>query len=406
MFAQGTGATLNGSITDSSGAVLPQAQLVIQNADTGLTRNVTSSESGQYSATPLPPGHYSVSVEKEGFKKEVRSNVLLTVGQTATLNVMLQLGNAQEVVNVSAAPELINATSAEISQTVEERAVKELPLNGRDPSSLVLLAPGVTNVLNTGGGVQQGETTFPTETGASAGGGRQGSTYYLLDGVPNMDTYLLLAAPFPNADATQEFRVVSNNFDAHYGFAPGAVVSIQSKSGSNDLHGGLFEFLRNNNLNAGNFFTHTVDPLKRNQFGGYLGGAIIKDKLFFFGNYQATRATTTSSTNVTYTPTAAMLNGDFSAVPQTLGGPFQTINGKRNQINSALFSPAAVAISENALPLGQVASSGQVNYVGAAENYNYDEGTGRIRLGPFPGAPSLLPQLHPVLQSARRRHQR
>jgi len=378
LFAQGTGASLNGTITDSTGAVLPQAQLIIQNSDTGFTRNVTTNDSGQYVAAPLPPGRYGISIAKEGFRKEQRSDVVLTVGQTATLNASLQLGNAQEVVNVSAAPELINATSAEISQVVEERAVKELPLNGRDPSSLVLLSPGVTNVLNTAAGTQQGETTFPTETGASAGGGRQGSTYYLLDGVPNMDAYLLLAAPFPNADATQEFRVISNNFDAHYGFAPGAVVSIQSKSGSNELHGGLFEFLRNSDLNAGNFFTHTVDPLKRNQFGGYLGGPIIKNKLFFFGNYQATRATTTASTNVTYTPTAAMLGGDFSAVPQTLGGPFQTINGKRNQINPALFSSAAVAIAHNALPAGQTPSSGQVNYVGAPQNYNYDEGTGRV----------------------------
>ncbi len=378
LFAQGTGATLSGSVTDPNGGLLPQAQLTVQNLDTSLTRVIVSNDSGQYTISPLPPGRYSVTAEKTGFKKEVRTGIVLTVGQTATLNIGLQLGDAKEVVNVSASAELINATSAEISQVVGERAVKELPLNGRDPASLVLLSPGISNVLNTGAGVQQGETTFPSETGASAGGGRQGSTYYLLDGVPNLDTYLLLAAPFPNADATQEFRVISNNFDAHYGFAPGAVVSIESKSGSNQLHGGAFEFLRNDKLNAGNYFTHLVDPLKRNQFGGYLGGPIIKDKLFFFGNYQATREATTGSTNVTYTPTLAMLNGDFSAVPQTLRGPFQTINGKPNQINPALFSPAAVTIAKTALPVGQTASSGQVNYIGAPTHDAYNEGTGRI----------------------------
>ncbi len=381
-FGQGTGASLNGSITDSNGGLIPQAKLTVQNLDTNVTRVITSNGSGQYTVTPLQPGRYSVTAEKSGFKREVRSGVVLTVGQSATLNISLAIGDTKEVVNVASTAELINATSAEISQVVGEKAMKALPLNGRDPSSLVLLAPGITNVLNTGGGTQQGETTFPTETGASAGGGRQGSTYYLLDGVPNIDTYLLLAAPFPNADATQEFRVISNNFDAHYGFAPGAVVSIETKSGTNQFHGGAFEFLRNDKLNAGNYFTHLVDPLKRNQFGGYLGGPIMKGKLFFFGNYQATRAVNTPSTNVTYTPTPAMLNGDFSAVPQTLSGPFQTINGKRNQVNPALFSPASVRLAETALPLGQVASSGQVNYVGAPLDYNYNEGTGRLDWDP------------------------
>jgi hypothetical protein len=382
LFGQGTGASLGGSVMDSTGGLLPQAQLTIQNLDTNLTRVVTTNDSGQYNVAPLPPGRYSVSADKPGFKREVRNGIVLTVGQAATLNISLAVGDAKEVVTVAAGAELINATSAEISQVVEEKAVKALPLNGRDPSSLVLLAPGVSNVLNTGAGVQQGETTMPTESGASAGGGRQGSTYYLLDGVPNLDTYLQLAAPFPNADATQEFRVITNNFDTHYGFAPGAVVSIESKSGTNEFHGGAFEFLRNEKLNAGNFFTHLVDPLKRNQFGGYLGGPIVKQKLFFFGNYQATRANTTASTNVTYTPTAAMLAGDFSAVPQTLNGPFQTINGKRNQVNPALFSPASVRMAETALPLGQVPSSGQVNFTGAPTDETYNEGTGRIDWNP------------------------
>ena len=381
-FGQGTGASLSGSVTDANGGLLPGAQLNIQNLDTNLTRSVTTNESGQFSVAPLPPGRYTVSADKGGFKREVRSGITLTVGQSATLNLALAVGDAKEVVNVTAGAELINATSAEISQVVEEQTVKALPLNGRDPSSLVLLSPGVTNVLNTGAGVQQGETTMPTESGASAGGGRQGSTYYLLDGVPNLDTYLQLAAPFPNADATQEFRVITNNFDTHYGFAPGAVVSIESKSGTNEYHGGAFEFLRNQDLNAGNYFSHLVDPLKRNQFGGYFGGPIIKQKLFFFGNYQATRSNTTGSTNVTYTPTAAMLAGDFSAVPQALRGPFQTINGKPNQVSPTLLSPAAVRISQTALPLGQIASSGQLNYVGAPTDESFNEGTGRIDWNP------------------------
>jgi hypothetical protein len=244
----------------------------------------------------------------------VQDGVTLTVGQVASVNFSLHLGQSSETVTINADTTLVNTATSEISQVINQHSVKELPLNGRDPSSLVLLTTGVSNVLHAAGNAGiasfNGES-LPDETGASAGGGRQGSTYYLLDGSPNMDTYMLLAAPFPNADATQEFRVISNNFDAQYGFSPGAVVSIPTKSGTNAFHGGVFEFLRNNDLNAGNYFTHAVDPLKRNQFGGYLGGPMIKNKLFFFGNYQATRASTQAATNNTFTPTLAMLNGDF-----------------------------------------------------------------------------------------------
>ena len=197
------------------------------------------------------------------------------MNQSATQNIALHPGSVTETIKVTANAELINTTSAELSTVVNEHAVTQLPLNGRDPSSLVFLAPGVTNVLNSNGALQAG-FSFPSETGGSANGGRQGSTYYLLDGVPNMDNYLLLTAPFPNADATQEFRVITNNFDAHYGFAPGAVVSIETKGGGNSFHGGVFEFIRNQDLNASNWFSHTVDPLKRNQFGAYVGGPILE----------------------------------------------------------------------------------------------------------------------------------
>jgi hypothetical protein len=181
-----------------------------------------------------------------------------------------------------------------------------------------------------------------------------------------MDTNALLAAPFPNADATQEFRVISNNFDARYGFAPSAVVSIQTKSGTNQFHGGVFEFLRNSDFNAKNWFSGAVDLLKRNQFGGYVGGPVLRDQLFFFTNYQGTRNSYNASSNPTYTPTQAMLNGDFSAVsPQDLNGPlagvFHTVNGKPQQVSTSLFSPGAVAIAAS-LPLGGDPATGLTNY--------------------------------------------
>lgn len=237
-------------------------------------------------------------------------------------------------------------------------------------------------------GVQSG-FSFPTETGASASGGRQGSTYYLLDGVPHMDNYTLLAAPFPNSDATQEFRVISNNFNALYGYAPGAVVSIATKSGSNRFHGGVFEFLRNKALNAAsNYFdpgTPVVDPLRRNQFGGYVGGPILKDKLFFFFNYQGTRLNSAAGSNRTQTPTAAMLNGDFSGISTPLctgtgapvGCPFATVGGVPNQVDPALFNPAAVTITTTGLPVGQQ-PDGTVFYPGGATIQSFNEYTARL----------------------------
>jgi hypothetical protein len=376
-FAQVTGASINGMTTDPSGAAIAGAHITVQNTSTGLTQSAESNSSGLYSVAPLPPGQYQVTTEHVGFLRAVQGGITLTVAQAATINVVLQVGSQQQTVTVTAQSPLVNVTSASVSDVVDEHAIKELPLNGRNPASLVLLSSGTTNTLVLGNGIQTTDS-FPNETGASADGGRLGSTYYFLDGVPNMDPYMLLAAPFPNADATQEFRVVTNNFEAQYGFSPDAVVSINTKSGTNAFHVGLFEFVRNNDLNASNFFTHLVDPLKRNQFGGYVGGPIKKDKLFFFVNYQETLENTTSSTNTTFTPTAAMLRGDFSAVPKALKGPFATVNGKPNQVDPALFSPGAVQIAETTVPLGQNPATGQVNYTGAPSADSFKENTARL----------------------------
>ena len=164
--------------------------------------------------------------------------------------------------SVTADAQLINTTTPELGMTINESSVSELPLNGRDPGTLAWLAPGVINA-NLGNSYTQSGFSFPNETDANSNGGRQGSTYYLLDGAPNMDTYLGRAAPFPNADATQEFTIVTNNFNAMYGFAPGAVVSIQVKSGTNQVHGGIFEFLRDDAFDAKDWFTHQINPFTR-----------------------------------------------------------------------------------------------------------------------------------------------
>ena len=392
---QGTSASLTGQVTDSSGAAVPGATITATNTDTSLAQTATSNGEGIYLIAPLPPGNYKLTIEARGFERYAQTGIVLSVSVNSTQNVTLKPGSLQETVTVYENAELINTTTAELGTTVNQTAVTQLPLNGRDPSSLVFLSTGTVSVVQNGSGLGgqpgvQAGFSFPTETGASAGGGRQGSTEYLLDGVPNMDNYMGLTAPFPNADATQEFRVITNNFNAAYGFAPGAVVSVETRSGTNSFHGGAFEFLRNKALNAGNYFGHSVDPLRRNQFGGYGGGPIKKDKIFFFLNYEGTRSDSAASSNFTQTPTAAMLNGDFSAVPTTLcnpasantpvGCPFATVGGKPNQVNPALFNPAAVTVTTTGLPLGGDANGlpGGVFYPGAAVIQSFNEGTARF----------------------------
>lgn len=378
-----TSARLTGSITDSTGAYVPQVKVTAQNLGTNFIVTVESNSAGSYAFNSLPVGRYTVTTARDGFAPLVETGIVLTVGQSATLNLPLKLGGSQDTVTVSGEAGLINTTSAELSQVVNEATIKDLPLNGRDPGTLVFLSAGVTNVMNSQASTLQATNSFPNESGASAGGQRQGSTWYLLDGLSHMDTYTLLALPFPNPDATQEFRVISNNFDARNGFAPSAIVSIQTKSGSNKFHGGVFEFIRNDYFNAANPFTGLRDPLKRNQFGGYVGGPILKNKLFFFANYQGTRQSLTSLTNTTYTPTQAERDGDFTALlavkdnngnpaPIVLPAPF--VN---NKIDPALYSPGAVGLLKY-IPLGQNAQTGLTNFALPTQPQIYNEVTARL----------------------------
>ncbi|GGH17267.1 carboxypeptidase regulatory-like domain-containing protein [Silvibacterium dinghuense] len=377
-LAQAVGASLNGQIVDPTGAAIPGATVTVKNTGTGLTLTSKSSEVGTYRVAPLPPGDYTLSVQASGFQSYLQQGITITVDTPATQNVTLKTGDVQQTVTVTANAELLNTTSGSLGQTIDSTSVSQLPLNGRSPSTLVYLAPGMTSGGNT---YSQTGFSFPTETTVSANGGTQGSTYFLLDGVPNMDTYLGLPAPFPNADATQEFRVITNNFNAAYGFAPGAVVSIQTKSGTNDIHGGAFDFYRDKVFNAKDWFSHEVNPLHQNQFGGYAGAPIIKNKLFVFANYQGTRNASASTSLSSYLPTQAMLNGDFSAYSssgqETLPAPFHMVNGVPNQIDPSLYSAVAVKVASDALPLGQQAD-GLTYYTSPAFINQFDEGTSRL----------------------------
>jgi hypothetical protein len=311
-FAQESLANFNGTVLDQSGAPIDGATITVKELATGQVRS-TKSDRGTYSLPLLPVGVYTLTCSHPGFTTEVHSNVTLTVGQLATVDFSLKVGETNQSIEVGASAEQLNTTNGELGQVLNEKSIVELPLNGRNPATLVFLTPGAVDGLKGQVFTRQTYTTFPSESGASANGGRQGSTYYMLDGGSNMDNYGNLALAFPNPDATQEFQVVSNNFDAQYGFSPGAVVSIATRSGSNTWHGDAFEFLRNDALNARDFFAHSVDGLKRNQFGGSAGGKILKDKLFIFGNYQGTIERQVVNGQNANVPSTQNLNGDFGA---------------------------------------------------------------------------------------------
>jgi hypothetical protein len=349
LAAQQGQANVTGTVEDASGALLAGASVTLANKDTGVVTRATTNDSGRYSLLYLPIGTYDIQVEKAGFKTQVRTGLTLTAEQQAGANFTLTVGQVSEKVEVSANAQAIETESATLTETVNQRAIMELPLNGRNPADLVLLTPGTTDVLASDVAQHQSYTTFPIETGASSSGGRQGSTVYFLDGAYNQDNYHLLAAPFPNPDATEEFKVVGNNFDPRYGFAPGGVVSIVTRSGTNQWHGDLFEFIRNNAVNATDYFTRSTDLIKRNQFGGSIGGPIVKDKLFIFGNYQGTRQRRSVLAGNGHVLTTAMRGGDFGAYCQSgfdSNGLCLDRNG--NFIANQLWNPSADLITNQA----------------------------------------------------------
>ena len=374
-WGQGGLGSIAGTVADSSGALVPDVKVTITNTGTGRVREVQTAQDGTYAVPLLPPGNYTVTVSKTGFNTVTRSGIVVAPDQVASVDISMAVGTVATTVEVAANAEMITTTDATIGQLINSTTVTELPLNGRNPASLVFLAPGSTNGLNTSGAYLESWCCgFDTQTTASIGGSRMGAVYYLLNGANNEEAWQTAASPFPNADATAEFQVLTNNFGAQYGFASGGVVSIVTKSGTNQWHGNAFEFLRNSDLNAKSYYGHQADPLKRNQFGGSIGGKIIRDKLFVFGNYQATINNTTSFSNTTYVPSDAMLNGDFSALLPGIqlydqnGNPYSN-----NYIDPSTFNPVSLKI-EAGLPKTSD-PLGFTTLPGVVQNDHYQEFT-------------------------------
>jgi hypothetical protein len=297
--AQGLG-SVAGRVTDPSGAAVASAKVIATQEGTGYSRTAVTDTEGLYVIPSLQPATYNLTVGAKGFNTSKETGIALLADQTLTVNFVLKLGMATEVVMVSGTALQVDTSTSTLKQVIEQQRLVELPLNGRNAAQLTLLVPGAVN--SPGGGADQGSTkTFPGAVTISANGARQNQVSYQLDGGNYVDEYTNVNQPFPFPDALQEFSVQTSNYTAEYGQKAGAVVNVITKSGTNNFHGDVFEFLRNAVFNARNFFAPLTQPngssskdmgrdqLKRNQFGGTIGGPIIHDKTFFFAGFQGTR---------------------------------------------------------------------------------------------------------------------
>ncbi len=309
MSAQGTGGRVLGRVADPSGAVLGSVKVTATNDATGVGRDATTNESGDYVFPDLPVGTYSLTFDLSGFKKAVRHAITLDVNQVITLNMTMQLGAAQEVVDVTSEAPLVDTSSTQLGAVVNNRSVNELPLNARDTYQFLQLQPGVQSQLGSSGGTFYGSS----DAGAvSVNGGRGRSNNFSVNGGDANDAFVNLPTVQPTPDAIEEFRVISNTFDAEYGRNSGAVVNVVTKSGTNQWHGNVYEYFRNTVLNAQGYF-NTVKPQEnQNQFGGTFGGPLKKDRTFFFTSYEGRRVRQGISGQTVFVPTNQERTGDFS----------------------------------------------------------------------------------------------
>lgn len=303
-----TTTTLYGTVSDRSGGVIPSAQVTATNTGTNLSRTTQTNTEGAYRFEFMPIGTYTVEVSVTGFKKFVQKGITLDVNVMSRVDAQLEIGQSTEQVEVTANAPAVNTDDAQIGRTVTNAEITTLPIVGRNVYSLLNLTPGVEA---TGNSIVLG---FPEQRTMINGGvdGGAGSVNYYLDGGTNMTGLRNTGNIAPNPDAVEEFRVVTNSYSAEYGRFAGGVINILTKSGTNDFHGSLFEFLRNNDLNAYPWLSLTTSPLHRNQFGGSIGGPIRKNKTFFFGTYSGLRQIQSSFLNSAVVPTALERAGNFS----------------------------------------------------------------------------------------------
>jgi len=326
--AQMVGATISGTVVDPSGAVIAGVKIVVTNVSLGSVANAATNSVGVFVAPNLPPGTYELTVSATGFSTLVRNRITLTVGEELVLNLTLQIGNASQQIEVNTEAPTVDLANATIGGVVTETNVEALPLNGRSWSDLAILAPGVHTVGNQPALSSTDRTKRGMGLELSISGGRPQQNNYLLDGV-NINNYTnagpgsLLGGNL-GTDAVGEFTVLTTNYSAEYGRTSGGVISAITKSGTNQFHGSVYEFLRNDSLDAANFIDdisgNPKAPLRKNQFGGSAGGPIQKDKTFIFGDYEGVRLDQVL-TGIATVPTAADIATAEAAIAPTIADP-------------------------------------------------------------------------------------
>ncbi len=353
-------ASIVGTVTDQSGALMPGAKVTLVNRETQFTRVVETNTSGQYVASAIPTGGYTITVEKAGFKQLRRTGIQLTLASTLTVDLQLSVGAVTQTVAVSGTPPLLHTQSAAVSGLVDSRQMLALPLVSRDFTDLVLLTPGAH--IGTAGNLAEGGSGYSMLGGDnySVNGSVAAGNTYMVNGIFDRNLWLNTLVIVPIVDTVQEYRVMTSNYSAEYGDAAGALTSVDTKSGSNSLHGDLWEFLRNTDLNANDYFNnrnHVPRPaFHRNQFGFTLGGPILRNKTFFFVDYEGIRASqprTATSTIPTTAEDQMVETGNFANFGTTIYNPYSTttVGGTTvrnafsgNQIPLTLLDPVAVNV--------------------------------------------------------------
>ncbi len=363
-------ASVTGRVTDPSGAVVSGAQVKITALSTNAVYNAVTGGDGLYSFPSLSIGAYMLEISAPGFQTYLRRGISLQVNEAAQINVTLKVGAVSDKVEVEADVNMVQTQQNSISQVVDQQRIVELPLNGRDPTQLITISGAAVNHVD---GTNISNKNFYTSQSIAVAGSAGNTTNYLLDGGDNMDSFTNVNMPFPFPDALAEFSVETSVLPARNGLHPGGLVNAVTKSGSNEWHGNLFEFVRNGSVNAINYFAAGQDSLKRNQFGGTFGGRIIPNKLFFFGGIQETILRQDPSGSSAVIPTQAALNGDFSTLDSAAcqaSGKARAIKdpktgltlGPTNHIDPTRYDPSALLFASKYLPISQADQCGNLRY--------------------------------------------